>query len=86
MLPFFDQDQLSLRSRIRDWTEKNLFGRTDQRQDVEVEARELVRQLGSAGFLTYTVPRTFDGTWEKVQARDLCILREELSRCSALAD
>ncbi|HSF57513.1 MAG TPA: acyl-CoA dehydrogenase family protein [Candidatus Binatia bacterium] len=86
MLPFLDQDQLSLRSRIRDWTEKNLFGRTDQRQDVEVEARELVRQLGSAGFLTYTVPGTFDGTREKVQARDLCILREELSRGSALAD
>jgi acyl-CoA dehydrogenase len=86
MLPFFDQDQLSLRSRIRDWTEKNLFGRTDQRQDVEVEARELVRQLGSAGFLTYTVPRAFGGTREKVQARDLCIVREELARGSALAD
>jgi acyl-CoA dehydrogenase len=86
MLPFLDQDHLSLRSRIRDWAEKNLFCRTDERQDVDEEARDLVQELGSAGFLTYTVPQTFGGTREKVQARDLCIVREELARGSALAD
>jgi acyl-CoA dehydrogenase len=86
MLPFLDQDHLSLRSRIRDWAEKNLICRTDERQDVDEEARDLVQELGSAGFLTYTVPQTFGGTREKVQARDLCIVREELARGSALAD
>jgi acyl-CoA dehydrogenase len=86
MLPFLDQDHLSLRLRIRDWTEKNLFCRTDERQDVDEEARELVQELGSAGFLTYTAPQRFGGTREKVQARDLCIVREELARGSALAD
>jgi acyl-CoA dehydrogenase len=86
MLPFLDQDQLSLRSRIREWAEKNLFCRTDKRQDLEEEARELVQELGSAGFLTYTVPQTFGGIKEKVQASDLCIVREELARGSALAD
>ena len=86
MLPFLDQDHLSLRSRIRDWAEKNLLCRTDERQDVDEEARDLVQELGSAGFLTYTVPQTFGGTREKVQARDLCIVREELARGSALAD
>jgi acyl-CoA dehydrogenase len=86
MIPFLGQDHLSLRSRIRDWAEKNLFCRTSHRQNVDEEARALVQELGSAGFLTYTVPQTFGGTREKVQARDLCILREELSRGSALAD
>jgi acyl-CoA dehydrogenase len=86
MLPFLDQDHLSLRLRIRDWTEKNLFCRRDERQNVDIEARELVQELGSAGFLTYTVPQAFGGTREKVQVRDLCIVREELARGSALAD
>lgn len=86
MLPFLDQDQISLRLRIRDWAEKNLFCRAEERRDVDLEARELVQKLGSAGFLAYTVPRAFGGAREKVQARDLCIVREELARSSALAD
>ena len=86
MLPFLDDDHISLRSRIREWAEKNLFCRTGETQDVDEGARELVRQLGSAGFLAHTVPQRFGGAREKVEARDLCVIREELARGSALAD
>jgi acyl-CoA dehydrogenase len=86
MLPFLDQDHYSLRARVRQWAEKNLFPSRDEELQIDDEARGLVRQLGDEGFLTYTVPQKFGGAREKVQARDLCILREEVARGSALAD
>jgi acyl-CoA dehydrogenase len=45
-----------------------------------------VRQLGAAGFLEYAVPQQFGGVDVKVEARNLCILREALARDDALAD
>jgi acyl-CoA dehydrogenase len=45
-----------------------------------------VRQLGNEGFLSYALPKKFGGVREKVQARDLCVIREELARGWALAD
>jgi acyl-CoA dehydrogenase len=86
MLPFLDQDHFSLRARMRQWVEKNIFSGGGENQDLDEEARRLVQQLGKQGFLAYTVPKQFGGAREKVQARDLCIIREELARGSALAD
>ena len=86
MLPFFDSGHLALRDRIRDWIAEHL--RSTRELDAELESRsiELVRQLGAAGFLKYAVPRQFGGFGATVEARHLCILREELARVDALAD
>ena len=86
MLPFFDQDHLALRERVRAWVEANLIGGSAGEKNLEDEARRLVKQLGVAGFNRHAVPRAYGGAREKVEARDLCILREELARGSALAD
>ncbi len=43
-------------------------------------------QLGEAGFTAYVAPKRFGGVRERVYARDLCLLREELARGSSLAD
>ncbi len=86
MLPFFDQDHLALQARIRRWVESNLIAVHGSEEDIEQRARELIRQLAAAGFLKHAVPREFGGAGEKVAARDLCILREELARGDALAD
>jgi acyl-CoA dehydrogenase len=90
MLPFFDQDHGALRSRARAWADARFDAHsTDYGEltgDVEATARRLVRDLGEEGFLAYTVPGEFGGERENVQARDLCILREELARASAQAD
>jgi acyl-CoA dehydrogenase len=86
VLPFFDKDHSSLRSRTRAWVDAHLFARDEVGDDVEQAACRLVRQLAQEEFLAYTVPAEFDGKRAKVQARDLCILREELARGSALAD
>ena len=86
MLPFFDQDHSSLRSLARAWVDAHLIKVGEPASNDEATACELVRQLGDEEFLTYTIPGEFGGKRAKVQARDLCILREELARGSALAD
>jgi acyl-CoA dehydrogenase len=85
MLPFFDQDHASLRSRARAWVDAHLRV-TGEPQDVDAAARHWVQQLGKEEFLAFAVPAEFGGKRARVQARDLCILREELARGSALAD
>jgi acyl-CoA dehydrogenase len=85
MQPFFDQDHFSLRSRVRSWVEAHLVA-TGEQADIEETARRLLLELGKEEFLGFTVPMEYGGKRAKVQARDLCILREELARGSALAD
>jgi len=86
MLPFFDQDHFQLRARVRQWTEKNLFSDGGEEQQTDDVARRLVRQLGNEGFLSYALPKEFEGVRAKAQARDLCVIREELARGWMLAD
>ena len=85
MLPFFDKDHSSLRSRARAWVDAHLLT-AGVSGDVEEIARQLVQQLGKEEFLRFTVPGEFGGKHAPVEARNLCILREELARGSALAD
>jgi acyl-CoA dehydrogenase len=83
---FFDREHLLLRSRIRSWAEKNLFARDTKAADIDKAALRLVNQLGREGFMAYVAPKEFGGARDNVQARDLCLLREELARASPLAD
>jgi acyl-CoA dehydrogenase len=85
-LPFFDPDHIELRQRARAWVETNLIDHSGAEADIEDEARRLVKQLGEAGFTRYAVAQAYGGVRETVHARDLCIMREELARGSALAD
>ncbi len=85
MLPFFTQDHATLQAQARLWAEENLFAGHGS-EDLERYARTLVKQLGAAGFLKHAVSKQFGGVREQVEARDLCILREELARGDALAD
>ncbi|MGE5301690.1 MAG: acyl-CoA dehydrogenase family protein [Alphaproteobacteria bacterium] len=85
-LPFFDPDHIELRQRARAWVETNLIAVSGGEADMEDAARRLVRQLGGAGFTGYAVEQAYGGVRESVHARDLCIMREELARGSALAD
>jgi acyl-CoA dehydrogenase len=85
MLPFFDQDHVSLRSRVRAWVDAHPR-MNEESQDAGATACQWVQQLGKEEFLAFAVPAEFGGKRARVQARDLCILREELARGSALAD
>lgn len=85
MLPFCDQDHVTLRAKVRDWAEKNLFAAAPE-ADIEQRARTIAGRLGQETFLAHVIPKDYGGARDQVQARDLCILREELARGDALAD
>ncbi len=85
MNPFLDQEQLLLRRQVSSWVEKHLLA--DRKEtDVEKKAKRLVSLLGKEGFIAYVAPKRYGGMREKVQARDLCLIREELAWGSSLAD
>lgn len=83
---FFNQEHLLLRHQLRSWVEKHLISGARKEADVEQQARRLVSRLGQEGFIAYVASKKFGGARENVQARDLCIIREELARGSSLAD
>ena len=84
MLPFCDKDHAILRAQVRAWAEKNLFAAPVA--DIEQRARIIAGQLGREAFLSYIIPKDYGGSRSQVEARDLCILREELARADALGD
>ena len=86
MLPFLTQGHSALQVQVRLWVENHLFGDHESEANLDQRARTLVQHLGAAGFLKHAVPRQFGGVREQVEARELCILREELARGDALAD
>jgi acyl-CoA dehydrogenase len=86
MLAYFDPDHLLLQQRTRAWAEENFSRDCGEEADVEKAARRIAAELGRAGWLAYLTPKKFGGARDKIQARDLCLFREELAHASSLAD
>ena len=83
---WFDNEHRNLRRQIRAWVRNNLGPGDHGQGNLEINACRLAKQLGQDGFMAYAVPSRFGGVRETVQARDLCLIREELAWGSALAD
>jgi len=77
--PFFEARHRELADKLQDWCDANVHGHGD---DLDEACRELVRNLGSAGFLKLCVA---DGK-HRPDVRSLAICRETLAYHSALAD
>ena len=82
---FTDSDD-ELRERLRSWAAGKPLGAVTDEDNLEREAVFLARRLGQDDFMAYAVPRSYGGIRETVQARDLCVIREELAYFAALAD
>ena len=83
--PFFTDAHRALATELRAWAQREL-GNAHASGDVDAECRALVKQLGTAGWLRYTVPAQYGGVHERLDVRSLCIARESLARESGLAD
>ena len=83
---FLDQDQKRLAEQVRAWVDHHLKPYPEVEADIDIAAQQILKQLGGAGWTRYVAPKSFGGAREQVQARDLCLIREELARASALAD
>jgi acyl-CoA dehydrogenase len=83
--PFFDDAHRMLAPELRAWARREVDGH-DHDRDVDAGSRDLVRRLGSGGWLRYTIPAAYGGMHERLDVRSLCIARETLARVDGLAD
>lgn len=86
--PFFDERHPDFARKLDAWCEANL-SHIDH-SDTDQACRDLVRDLGDAGFLQVVVPSGSDGQWggrwSEIDSRAVCIARETLARHDGLAD
>jgi Acyl-CoA dehydrogenases len=82
--PFFDDSHRELASSLQTWAESAIS--QNHAGDTDTTCRNLVKQLGDAGWLRYGVPKAFGGMHDRLDVRSLCIARETLARVSGLAD
>jgi alkylation response protein AidB-like acyl-CoA dehydrogenase len=82
--PFFDESHRQLERQLDAWARDNVRDRHDE---IDRACRELVAQLGQAGWLRYTVGgKAYGGRFDGIDTRSICLLRETLARHSGLAD
>lgn len=83
--PFFDDSHRAMASKLEAWIAQEP-GVTAHDGNADAACRDLVRRLGDAGWLAYTVPFEFGGVHDRLDVRSLCIARETLAAASGLAD
>ena len=81
-----DEQDRKLREKLETWKRHNPLGVEPDQDDLEQAACRLARQLGQHGVMAHAIPSAYGGARESVQARDLCVIREELASHAALAD
>ncbi len=87
--PFFEDHHRQLATDLDVWAATTLPAITetdDAHSNVDTTCRNLVKALGDAGWLKFTVPAAYGGTHKKLDVRSLCLIREILAKHSGLAD
>lgn len=85
--PFFEPHHTVLAEELDKWASQNLPTLLkNEHDDLDGTCKQLVRHMADHGWLNYTVPSSHGGTFDKLDVRSLCIIRETLARYSGLAD
>ncbi|MES2049584.1 MAG: acyl-CoA dehydrogenase family protein [Pseudomonadota bacterium] len=83
--PFFDQKHTELEASLDAWASEHIA--QHHAQDVDQACRDLVCQLGEAGWLKHAIAGTaYGATTEQIDTRAICLIRETLARHAGLAD
>jgi acyl-CoA dehydrogenase len=83
--PFFEDRHRALATELDGWAAAHI---THQHgSNVDAECRQLVRQLGEAGWLRHAIAgREHGGANDTIDTRAICLIRETLARHAGLAD
>ena len=83
--PFFDARHEALALELDAWAAQNVMHAHGA--DVDAQCRQLVKQLGAAGWLKHSVAGAENGgAGEHIDTRSICLIRETLARHNGLAD
>ena len=81
--PFLDDSHRKLQDDLVAWCAQYDFG---DEEDVDNRCRQLVADIGKAGWLKNCVPERWGGASEKLDVRSIALCRETLAYYSGLAD
>jgi acyl-CoA dehydrogenase len=94
--PFFTPAHRDLAERVESWAARHFAERADvrdarhatahDRNSIDATCRQLVRDLGAAGWTRYSVPFDPEGPVAEFDVRALALIRETLAWHDALAD
>ena len=83
--PFFEPQHARLAQSLDAWATQNIAH--THGTDVDAECKQLVKDLGEAGWLRHAVAGpAYGGAGEQIDTRAICLIRETLARHSGLAD
>ena len=83
--PFFEERHRKLAKDLESWASAHLASSHDA--NIDEACRQLVRELGSGGWLKYAIGGiAYGAAADNIDTRALCIIRETLARHSGLAD
>lgn len=83
--PFFNEEHRQLQTQLDNWASENI--QQAHGKDVDQVCRDLVKQLGDAGWLKHAIGgKAYGANHDVIDTRAICILRETLARYSGLAD
>ena len=83
--PFFEDRHRALAAELDDWAAAHI--EHQQTPNVDDTCRQLVRQLGKAGWLRHAIAgREHGGLNDTIDTRAICLIRETLARHAGLAD
>ena len=84
--PFFSDAHRAFARDLELWAAREAQPTRTDEHDVAMACRNIVRKLGTAGWLRHTVPAAFGGATDRLDVRTLCLAREILGRHNPLAD
>jgi acyl-CoA dehydrogenase len=83
--PFFNEEHRQLQTKLDNWASQNIH--QAHGKDVDQVCRDLVKQLGEAGWLQHAIGgKAYGANQDVIDTRAICLLRETLARYSGLAD
>ncbi len=83
--PFFNDAHRELQTQLDQWASQHI--RQTHSKDVDQDCRDLVKQLGEAGWLKHAIAgKAYGANEEVIDTRAICLLRETLARYAGLAD
>lgn len=83
--PFFNEEHRQLQAQLDHWASENIH--QAHGKDVDQACRDLVKQLGDAGWLKHAIGgKAYGANQDVIDTRAICLLRETLARYSGLAD
>ncbi len=84
--PFLEPEHRQLKAGLDQWCAENSNLLDPGTGNLDMACRGLVKLLGDAGWLNYSVPRMHADVGPTLDVRSLCLLRETLAYQSGLAD